>query len=79
MKFCKGEKEMLMKTLLETNRDVTRQTVPGQTVTTVPVERKAANASRWINQETKGRRQRRQRRLDRTIGHRIGGWSVRTW
>ena len=70
---------MLMKTLIDTYRDVTRQTLPGQGVTTVPVNRSAANASRWINEETKGRRLRRQRRMERAEGHRISGWSVRTW
>ena len=70
---------MLMKTLMDTYRDVTRQTSPGQAVTTVPVDRTAANASRWINEETKGRRLRRQRRMERTESHRINGWSVRTW
>jgi len=68
-----------MKTLIETYRDVTGQIVPNQTVTTVPVQRSAANANRWINEETKGRRQRRQRRMDRTFSHPVGGWSVRTW
>lgn len=70
---------MLMKMLLETYREVTRQAVPGQTVTTVKVQHDAANASRWINEETKGRRQRRLRRLDRTISQRVGGWTVRAW
>mgnify|MGYP001813294811 CR=1 FL=1 len=70
---------MLMKTLFETYREVTRQILPGQGVTTVEVQRDAANASRWINEETKGRRQRRTRRMHRTDSHRVGGWSVRTW
>ncbi len=70
---------MLMKTLMDTYRDVTRQVTPAQAVTTVPVSRSAANASRWINEETKGRRLRRQRRMERADSHRISGWSVRTW
>jgi hypothetical protein len=70
---------MLMKTLMDTYRDMTRQVTPGQAVTTVPVSRPAANASRWINEETKGRRLRRQRRMERADSHRISGWSVRTW
>jgi hypothetical protein len=77
--FRQGEKEMLMKMLLDTYRDVTRQIAPGQSVTTVPVTLGAANASRWINEETKGRRQRRQRRMERADSHRINGWTVRTW
>ena len=70
---------MLMKTLLETYREVTRQIVPGRGVTTVEVQRGAANASRWINEENEGRRQRRVRRMNRTASHRVGGWSLRTW
>lgn len=70
---------MLMKTLLETYRDVTGQTARNQTVTIVPVHRGAANASRWINEETKGRRLRRQRRMESAGSHRVSGWSVRTW
>jgi hypothetical protein len=70
---------MLMKMLLDTYREVTRQVVPGQAVTAIEVQRAAANASRWINEETKGRRLRRARRLNRTESYRVGGWSVRTW
>ena len=65
--------------LTKANQDVTRQIVPGQAVTTVPVDRAAANASRWINEETKGRRLRRQRRMERAGNHRVSGWTVRTW
>ena len=65
--------------LTKRNQDVTRQTVPGQDVTTVPVSRPAANASRWINEDTKGRRLRRQRRMERAGNHRVSGWTVRTW
>jgi hypothetical protein len=68
-----------MKTLLETNRDATRQVMPGQPVTTVPVHRQAANASRWINETTQARRLRRLRRMERAVRHSINGWSVRTW
>jgi len=82
-KFCQGDKEMLMKTLLDTYRDVTRQLVPGEQVTTVPVEHPAANASRWtgrrINPEAQGRRLRRQRRMERAGYRPINGWTVRTW
>ena len=74
---------MLMKSLLDAYRDVTRQLVPSQQVTTVQVERKAANASRWtsrwIDPATQGRRLRRQRRMERTGNRPINGWTVRTW
>jgi hypothetical protein len=70
---------MLMKALFDTYRDVTRQLMPGEAVTTVPVERSAANASRWIESASHTRRMRRQRRLERAQRHTIDGWSVRTW
>ena len=69
---------MLIKTQLDNNRDVTRQLVPGETVTTVPVERTAANASRWTDSTSQSRRLRRQRRMARALYRMIGAWSVRT-
>ena len=74
---------MLMKTLLDTYRDVTRQLVPGQEVTTVPVARPAANSSQWtgrpVNAKSQGRRLRRQRRMESHGNRPINGWTVRTW
>lgn len=70
---------MLMQTLLDTYRDVTRQLVPGREVTTIEVPHKAANASRWIEGEGQARRLRRQRRMERQGNRPINGWSVRTW
>lgn len=74
---------MLMKTLFDTYRDISRHLVPGQQVTTVPVVQPAANASRWtrrsIDSEAQGRRMRRQRRMDRAANRPIAGWTVRTW
>ena len=73
---------MLMKTLLETYRDVSRQLMSGQNVTPVAESRQTANSSHWANdvaQASRLRRQRRQRRLDRAVRHSVNGWSVRTW
>lgn len=70
---------MLMKTLFDTDRDVTRQLVPADTMTTLPVNHNAANASRWIESTSQARRMRRQRRLERAESRGIGGWAVRTW
>jgi hypothetical protein len=70
---------MLMKTQFNTDRDVTRQLVPGETLTTVPVEQSAANASRWIESTSHARRLRRQRRMERAEHRSINGWSVRAW
>jgi hypothetical protein len=82
-KFCQGEKEMLMKTLLETYRDVTRQLLPGQEVTTVPVQQAAANSGQWtshrLDPKARGRRLRRQRRMERLGNRPASGWTVRTW
>ena len=69
---------MFMKILRETERDATRHLVPGETVTTVPVERTAANANRWIDTSAQVHRLRRQRRVARALRRMIGGWSVRT-
>jgi hypothetical protein len=72
-----------MKTLFDTYRDLTRQLVPGQRVTAVPVDQNAANASRWTNRwidpAAQGRRLRRQRRMERNRNRPINGWTVRTW
>lgn len=70
---------MLTKLPFDTQHEVSRQRVPGETLATVPVQQEAANASRWINEGTKGRRLRRQRRMERTVSHRVNGWTVRTW
>ena len=47
---------MLIKTSSDTNRSVVRQLAPRQAVSALPVEQTAANASRWINEDTQGRR-----------------------
>jgi hypothetical protein len=70
---------MFMKKLLDSYRDVTRQLVPADSMTTLPVEHSAANASRWIESTSLARRARRQRRLDRAQYRPSSGWSVRTW
>jgi hypothetical protein len=70
---------MLTKIPFDSQHDVKRQRAPGEALTTVPVGGAAANASSWINEGTKGRRLRRQRRMDRTVSLRVNGWSVRTW
>ena len=69
---------MFMKILRETERDATRRLVPGETVTTVPVERTAANANRWIDNSAQAHRLRRQRRMARALRRMFGAWSVRT-
>ena len=70
---------MLIHILPETDREVTRQVAPGKGVTTVETQSGAANAGRWISENTSSRRQRRVRRMDRAENHRVGGWSLRTW
>jgi hypothetical protein len=68
-----------MKKLLDSYRDVTRQLVPADSMTTLSVAHEAANAGRWIESTSLARRMRRQRRLERAQYRPISGWSVRTW
>jgi len=68
-----------MQKLLETYRDLTRQLAPAEAVTTVKVERPAANANRWVDTTSHQRRQRRARRNARVKPLYVSGWSVRTW
>jgi len=70
---------MLIHILPETDREVTRQLAPGKGVTTVETHSGAANANRWINEDTSSRRQRRVRRIGWADNRRVGGWSLRTW
>jgi len=70
---------MLTKIPFDSAHDVNRQHASGDTLATVPVHGEAANAGSWINEGTKGRRLRRQRRMERTVNHRVAGWTVRTW
>lgn len=70
---------MLMQKLLQTYRDLTRQLAPAESVTTVSVERPAANANRWVDTTSRQRRQRRLRRSARVKPLSVNGWSVKTW
>lgn len=67
---------MFMQRLFDTLRDATRKLAADPTVTTVTVDRPAANASRWINESGQARRRRRSARSGPS---RINGWTVRTW
>lgn len=61
------------------SHDAIPKMATGDTVTHVPADHVAANASRWTNRGAKGRRLRRQRRMERATTQRFNGWSVRTW
>jgi hypothetical protein len=74
-----GDKQMLTKVPFNSQHDLTTQRASGEALTTVGVGGAAANAGSWINEETKGRRLRRQRRMERSTSLRVNGWSVRTW
>ncbi len=69
--------------LIERIRDVYREfinpVVTDESITTIPANRPAANASSFEKNEVQARRQRRQRRLDRAAGQNMNGWAVRTW
>jgi hypothetical protein len=67
---------MLIKTSLETLRDLTRPLAVDETITTVPVGRIAANAGRWFDGHSQALRLRRQRRMKRALQRMVGAWSV---
>jgi hypothetical protein len=62
---------MFMKKPLETERDEIRRLEPGETVTTVPVERTTQRQPLWI--DTMARTAGRQRRMARALRRMIGG------
>ena len=70
---------MLIKRILYGYREPVRALAPARPVVTLPARRKAANASDFERSAMQARRSRRQRRLNRSAGTRIGGWAVRTW
>lgn len=61
------------------SRDVTRQVASDKVVTNVAVADAAANSGHWTEAVSRGRRLRRQRRLQNAGHNRNHGWSVRTW
>jgi len=77
--YRQGEKQMLTKIPFDSQHDEVRRPAAGDVVTTVTVDRTAANANSWINEGTNGRRQRRMRRMVRATNLRVNGWTVRTW
>jgi hypothetical protein len=70
---------MLMNRLFDSRREATPITTPGQPVTSVNVERPAANTSHWISGDGQARRLRRRRRMERSGSSPSTGWTVRTW
>lgn len=55
------------------------QPVEAQPVVTVSPGQPAANAEQFGKSAMQARRQRRQRRLERSGNHTISGWTVRAW
>ena len=70
---------MLIDNLVRTYRELTGAVETIQPLVTVPVNRPAANANRFVNTEMQARRHRRQRRLGRSAQYGVSGWSVRAW
>jgi hypothetical protein len=70
---------MLMNRIRNTYRELTGQLMPVEPITKVQASRPAANASKFVSTDTQARRQRRLRRLDRNLGHRVNGWAIRSW
>ena len=77
--MTKGDKQMLMNKIRNAYRELTGQLMPLEPVTRVNVSRTAANASEFVKTDTQARRQRRLRRLDRSMGHHVDGWAIRSW
>jgi hypothetical protein len=69
--------------LIEKIRDVYREfinpVVTAEPITTIRTSRPAANSSSFAHKDMQTRRHRRQRRLNRSVGHNNCGWAVRTW
>jgi hypothetical protein len=74
-----GDKQMLMKKIGSTYREIAGLFAPVEPIITVPAQRPAANASSFVRTDVQARRQRRQRRLDRGMSRGMSGWAVRTW
>ncbi len=70
---------MLIESIRDADREITGDLVPGDPVVTLPSHRAAANAGKFGTSEMQARRHRRQRRLERSGNHSVGGWKVRTW
>jgi hypothetical protein len=70
---------MLIESIRDAYREFTGDLVPGEPVTTLPSHRPAANAGDFGTNEAQARRQRRQRRLERSSNHSVSGWKVRAW
>lgn len=70
---------MLIEKIRDAYRELTGDIDRANPIVAVPARRPAANASSFDQSRKQARRLRRQRRLDRSTSHRIGGWAVRTW
>jgi len=70
---------MLINVIKRSYRDLIRHVDPIQRIVTVPNIQPAANAGSFSNSEVQARRQRRQRRAERSVQPGSIGWSVRTW
>jgi hypothetical protein len=77
--FRKGDKQMLTENTSGLNQELVRHPAAGQAVGRLPANQEAANASHWARAEMQGRRQRRQRRMERANLQRVSAWTVRTW
>jgi hypothetical protein len=70
---------MLIDSIRDVYREITGRITPAESIITVPTQRPAANAGNLAKTEMQARRHRRQRRMERSAGHSINGWTVRTW
>jgi hypothetical protein len=70
---------MLIYRLRDIYREITGQIEPAATFTTVVSPRPAANSDNITQSDMQARRQRRQRRADRTGLRNNQGWTIRSW
>ncbi|MEJ2384938.1 MAG: hypothetical protein P8Y54_11160 [Xanthomonadales bacterium] len=70
---------MLIERILDGYRKFTGDIETASPLVTVPARRPAANAGDFERSAMQARRLRRQRRLARSAGTRLGGWAVKTW
>ena len=70
---------MLIESIRDAYREITRRITLTEPIVTVPAQQPAANAGNIAKSDMQARRHRRQRRMERVARHSIHGWTVRTW
>ena len=74
-----GDKQMLIRLLREGYHEMMAPFAQNRPVSTLEIQRQAANASTFIRSDVKAKRHGRLRRMNRSLSHNASGWKVRTW